>query len=291
MDNYTHTTVKTNGVNLHVVQAGPLDGPLVILLHGFPDFWYGWRRQIDYLAAQGFRVWAPDQRGYNLSDKPKGIAAYSPDELSADVIGLIEAAGCEQTLLVGHDVGAAVAWWTACKYPERLTKMVILNVPHHQVFRKTLRTDSEQRRKSWYIALFQLPFLPEFLSGLGNTNAFARALTTSSLPGTFSEADLAEYRKSWAQPGALTGILNWYRGAVRAYPKVQPDPRVKVPTLILWGKNDIALKVEMAQASVDLCNDGRLVYFDKATHWVSHEELERVNNLIGEFLGGNARLK
>ncbi|MEZ4670450.1 MAG: alpha/beta hydrolase [Anaerolineae bacterium] len=285
MDNYTHTTIKTNDINLHVVQGGPQNGPLVILLHGFPEFWYGWTKQIDYLAAQGYRVWAPDQRGYNLSDKPAGIAAYNLDELSADVIGLMDAAGSDKTLLVGHDWGAAVAWWTACKYPDRLTKLVILNVPHHKVFRETLAADAEQRRKSWYIAMFQLPLLPEFLSGLRDSNALARALTESSRPGTFSQANLAEYRKAWAQPGAITSMLNWYRAAMRAYPRVKPEPRVKVPTLILWGKNDIALKAEMAQASVDLCDDGRLVYFDDATHWVAHEEPERVNELIAKFFG------
>ena len=110
-----HTTVPANGINLHVVQAGPDDGPLVLLLHGFPEFWYGWRRQIDVLAAAGYRVWAPDQRGYNLSDKPTGLDAYTIDELAADVVGLIDAAGCDRASVVGHDWGAAVAWWTANK--------------------------------------------------------------------------------------------------------------------------------------------------------------------------------
>ena len=282
MTNYTHATIKTNGINLHVVQAGPQGGPLVILLHGFPEFWYGWRKQIDYLVAQGFRVWAPDQRGYNLSDKPKGIAAYNLDELSADVVGLIDAAGQEKCLLVGHDWGAGVAWWTACKYPERLSKMVILNVPHHKVFRKTVNTNPEQRRKSWYFGFFQLPFLPEVIVSLG----MARALKTSSRPGTFTDADIAEYRQAWAQPGALTAMINWYRAALKTPPKQQPDSRVKVRTLILWGKNDVALISAMAQESVELCAEGRLVYFDDATHWIAHEEPERVNMLIGEFFGG-----
>ena len=127
---YDHALIKSNGVNLHVVQAGPEDGPLVILLHGFPEFWYGWRKQIDLLAEQGYRVWAPDQRGYNISEKPNGIGAYTLDKLSADVIGLIDAAGRETAILVGHDWGAGVAWWMACKFPQRLSKLVIMNVPH-----------------------------------------------------------------------------------------------------------------------------------------------------------------
>lgn len=278
-----HTTIKTNDVNLHVIQAGPEDGPLVILLHGFPEFWYGWRKQIEFLAGQGFRVWAPDQRGYNLSDKPGGLAAYSLNELCADVIGLIDAAGREKAFLVGHDWGAGVAWWMACKYPERLSKLVILNAPHHKVFRKVLNTDRAQRRKSWYMLFFQIPWLPEALIGLGNNNGLAQALRRSSRPGTFTEAELAEYRKAWSQPGALTSMINWYR-AVAQQPPEAPDPRVKVPTLLLWGKQDIALNPEMAQASIDLCENGRLVYFDSATHWLHREESERVNQLMVEFL-------
>ncbi len=283
---YDHAFIKTNGVQLHVVQAGPSDGPLVILLHGFPEFWYGWRRQIDALAEQGFRVWVPDQRGYNLSDKPKGIAAYNLDNLSADVIGLIEAAGQQQTYLVGHDWGAAVAWWTACKYPERLKKLVILNVPHHKVFRKRLATDNEQRLRSWYAAFFQIPFLPEALIGFGNTEGFARTLRQSSRPGAFSDADLAEYRQAWGQPGALTSMLNWYRSVAQTPPKQAPDSRVKMPTLILWGKQDHALKWEMAEDSVKLCDDGRVIYLENATHWVQHEEAETVNREMIGFLRG-----
>ena len=119
---YDHHDVNTNGIRLHVVQAGPQNGPLVILLHGFPEFWYGWRHQISYLANAGYRVWVPDQRGYNLSDKPKGIAAYNLDHLANDIIGLIDAAGQQKVFLVGHDWGAAVTWWVANKYPERLER-------------------------------------------------------------------------------------------------------------------------------------------------------------------------
>ncbi|MBL8117641.1 MAG: alpha/beta hydrolase [Anaerolineae bacterium] len=281
---YDHVTIRTNNINLHVVQAGPKDGPLVILLHGFPEFWYGWRRQIDHLAAQGYRVWAPDQRGYNLSDKPAGINAYNLDELAADVIGLINAAGQEKTYLVGHDWGAAVAWWTASKFPERLKKLAILNVPHHKVFRKTLYTDWEQRRRSWYIAFFQIPFLPEALLGARNAEGFARALLSSSSPGTFSPDDLALYRQAWSQPGVTTAMLNWYRAIVRRPPASNPDPRIKIPTLILWGKNDIALKWEMAQSSVNYCDDGRVIYFENASHWLQHEEPDSVNTYLSDFL-------
>ncbi|MBA3868383.1 MAG: alpha/beta hydrolase [Anaerolineae bacterium] len=278
---YDHALIKTNGISLHVVQAGPEDGPLVILLHGFPDFWYGWRKQIDFLAEQGYRVWAPDQRGYNISEKPNGIAAYNLDELSADVIGLIDAAGCETSMLVGHDWGAAVAWWTACKYPERLSKLVIMNVPHQNVFRKTVLTDREQSLRSWYIGFFQIPFIPETLKG-AMSESFARGMQSSSKPGAFTDADMGEYRKAWAQPGALKSMINWYRAIVQQ-PPPSPDPLVKVPTLILWGKKDAYLKWEMAEESLKLCVDGQLIYFDDTTHWIQHEEPERVNQLVVNF--------
>jgi pimeloyl-ACP methyl ester carboxylesterase len=282
MHAYTETIIRTNGINLHVVQVGPEDGRLIILLHGFPDFWYGWRKQIDDLATQGFRVWAPDQRGYNLSDKPKGITAYNLNELMADLIGLINVSGQEKTFLVGHDWGAGVAWWTACKYPERLSKMVILNAPHHTPFRKAYYTNREQHRKSWYIRFFQLPWLPEALSSFRNERGLVRALQESSRPGAFTDADMTEYRKAWTQPGALTAMINWYRAAVQTMP-VEPDPQVKVPTLILWGKQDMALNWDLADESAKLCTDGRVIYFDEATHWIHREESERVNQLISDF--------
>ncbi|MCA0455774.1 MAG: alpha/beta hydrolase [Chloroflexi bacterium] len=279
---YDHATIKTNGVNLHVVQAGPPDGQLVILLHGFPEFWYGWRKQIDFLAEQGYRVWVPDQRGYNISDKPKGIAAYKLNELAKDVIGLIDAAGCDTALLVGHDWGAGVAWWTACSYPERLSKLVILNVPHLRVFRQTVTTDWTQMKKSWYMGYFQIPFLPEALFER-MIPQMARGIQESAKPGAFTDEDMQAYQSAWAQPGALRSMINWYRAAVQQMPTPEPGPTVKVPTLILWGKKDFALNAEMAQESLKFCEDGRLIYFENATHWLQHDEPEQVNEALKSF--------
>lgn len=164
-DSIIHTTISTNGVNLHVAQAGPADGPLVILLHGFPEYWASWRQQIPILASAGYRVWVPDQRGYNLSDKPAEITAYNLDQLALDVVGLIDAADAEKAFVVGHDWGAAVAWWLGIKHADRLEKLAILNLPHPAVLRRRFRTHFSQLRKSWYMFFFQLPWLPErFLS-------------------------------------------------------------------------------------------------------------------------------
>ena len=215
MTDLHHTTITTNGIKLHVVQAGPEDGPLVILLHGFPEFWYGWRNQIDYLAGKGYRVWVPDQRGYNLSDKPAGIEAYNQPVIADDVAGLIEASGREKIYLVGHDWGAAIAWWTAMKYPDKLEKLVIMNVPHPIVSAKTIGKDWRQTRKSWYIFFFQLSWLPEALLSMNNCNNLVRSMSRAMKPGVFTAADWDEYRKAWSQPGACTAMVNWYRAAGR----------------------------------------------------------------------------
>ena len=158
---YEHKLIATNGITLHAVTAGPEDGPLVLLLHGFPEFWYGWRRQIPALAAAGFRVLAPDQRGYNLSDKPRELSAYRLDALAADALGLIDAAGRERAFVVGHDWGAMVAWWLALVAPQRVERLAILNVPHPYVFRRHLMNDAEQQKRSIYAGFFQLPWLPQ----------------------------------------------------------------------------------------------------------------------------------
>ncbi|HAJ36721.1 MAG TPA: alpha/beta hydrolase [Chloroflexi bacterium] len=278
----------TNGVNLHVVMAGPQNGPLVILLHGFPEFWYGWRKQIVALAAAGYAVWAPDQRGYNRSDKPTGVDAYAIDTLARDIIGLIEASGREQVYLVGHDWGAAVAWWVAGKYPQYVKKLAILNVPHPAVMRRTVLEDEEQRKKSWYIFFFQLPWLPERSLSANDYTNLVRALKGSSRRGTFSAEDIAAYKQAWSQPGAVTSMLNWYRAAVRNQGRAAELGRIRPPTLMIWGANDIALSRSMAQPSIDLCDDGRLVFLEEASHWVQHEEPETVNRLLLEFLGASS---
>ena len=284
MQNVDRAYIKTTGVRLHVAQAGPTDGPLAILLHGFPEAHFEWQRQLPALAAAGFRVLAPDQRGYNLSDKPREVAAYNLDTLVDDVLGLIEHAAREKAYLVGHDWGGAVAWWLAAKYPERVERLVILNVPHPIVLGRALRTSWSQRRRSWYMFYFQLARLPEASLRAGNWRALARTMQRSSIPGTFSEADMKRYRAAWAQPGAATGMVNWYRAMWQARPQRLASVRITVPTLVLWGLRDNVLGAEMIQPSLDLCDDGRLVAFDDATHWVAHEKPDAVNRRLLEFL-------
>jgi pimeloyl-ACP methyl ester carboxylesterase len=277
-----HRVIATNGVRLHAVEAGPPEGRLLILLHGFPEFWYGWHRHIEAFAAAGYRVLVPDQRGYNLSDKPRGVASYRLDRLAGDVVGLIDDAGRERACLAGHDWGGAVAWWVGVNFPRRLDRLALLNVPHPYVMRRHLLHDRAQRRRSWYIFFFQLPWLPEIYLRRHDWAYGARALTVTSRPGTFSESDLALYRQAWSQPGAISAMIHWYRAALRLPPPRPASPRVEVPTLLLWGTGDRFLGREMAQPSIDLCDDGRLIFLD-ATHWVHHEEPGEVQRRLAEF--------
>lgn len=281
----THLYLSTNGVRLHVVNAGPKDGPLVILLHGFPEFWYGWRKQIPVLTGSGYRVLAPDQRGYNLSDKPQGFEPYTFDKLAQDVLGLLQALGRKKAFLVGHDWGAAVAWWLATRYPDKLEKVVVINVPHPLVMQQALGSSVRQLLKSWYIFFFQLPRLPETLSRGGDWRLMCLTLTRTSRAGTFSEVNLERYREAWSQPGAYTAMLNWYRAAARYALQLSRPARVQVPTLLIWGAQDRFLSRWMAKSSVGLCDQGELVFIENATHWVQHEESERVNRLILDFFG------
>jgi len=273
--------LAAHGITLHAVAAGPADGPLVILLHGFPEFWYGWRQQIAPLAASGLRVVAPDQRGYNLSDKPAGIAAYRLDVLAEDVLGMAGALGRERFAMVGHDWGGVVAWHLASRNPERVTRAAMLNAPHPATLRRYARTHLRQALKSWYVAYFQLPFLPEFGLRAGGFWGLRRALRRTSRPGTFTAEDFRHYRQAWARPGALTAMLSWYR-ALRL--SAATPARVRVPVRVIWGDKDAFLEAGLAEASAALCDECEVFHLPGATHWVQHEEAETVNRLLIAFL-------
>jgi pimeloyl-ACP methyl ester carboxylesterase len=278
-----HSSIETNGIHLHVVQTGPKSGVPVILLHGFPEFWYGWRKQISALSNAGFRAIVPDQRGYNLSDRPKQIRKYRFNELVKDTLGLIDARDYEKVNLVGHDWGAVVAWMLAYQYPDRLNRLGILNVPHPLVMRRFLMRDLEQIRRSWYIFFFQLPWLPELGMRANNWRGAERALRGSGKIHTFTNDDIKQYKDAWSQPGAMTAMINWYR-ALRYETKLPKEMRIKVPTLMLWGMKDIALSHRMARPSMDHVDQGNLILFEDATHWVQHDAAEEVNHYLIDFL-------
>jgi pimeloyl-ACP methyl ester carboxylesterase len=275
--------IETNGIRLHVVQAGSKSGTPVILLHGFPEFWYGWKAQVPALVNAGFRVIIPDQRGYNLSDKPKGIKSYHLDELVKDVLGLIQTLGYEKVNLVGHDWGGMVAWMLAYEQPDRLQRMSILNAPHPLVVRRFLQRDFEQMRRSWYAFLFQLPWFPEIGMQADDWRGAVRALRGSGKIDTFTNEDIVKYKEAWSRPGAMTAMINWYR-ALRYPMKFPKEMKIRVPTLMMWGMKDAALTHRMARPSLDHVEDGKLIFFPEATHWVQHEAAEEVNHYLIDFL-------
>lgn len=280
-----HLELVANGLRFHAAAAGPRDGPLVLLLHGFPEGWFGWRQQIGALAKAGLRVVAPDQRGYGASDKPVGRTAYTLDRLALDVVGLVAACGRERCAVVGHDWGGVVAWRLASHHADRVERIAVLDAPHPAVMRGHVLRHPTQLAMSSYIGFFQLPLLPEAMLSANRHAALAQALRNSARPGVFDEPTLAIYRDAWSIPGAMTAMLNWYR----ALP-FGPSPsagRVRVPVRILWGDGDTALQPGLAEASARQC-DGpvSILHVASATHWLQHEEPERVNAALLAFLRG-----
>ncbi|GKZ16175.1 alpha/beta hydrolase [Haladaptatus sp. T7] len=266
-----------NGVRLHVVTAGDPDAPLVVLLHGHPDFWYGWRDQIIPLVETGFRVVVPDQRGCNLSDAPDGIDAYRQSELSADVCELIHSEGRESAHVVGHDFGGFVAWNVALREPSIVDHLGIFNVPHPTVYRTVLRSSPQQIVRSWYVWFYQVPTLPEWLLSRNDMDNMVDSLEITSNPGTFDEETIDRYRAAWRHTGVGPRV-NWYRGFRRS--ERPPRDTVTQPTLICWGEDDIALLPSMAEQSADYCENGRLRMFPDTSHWVHHEREEVTEALL-----------
>lgn len=272
-----------NGVRLHIVAVGDESGQSVVLLHGFPDFFYGWRHVIPSLVQAGYRVLVPDQRGYNLSEKPTGIAPYQMSELARDIVELVASEGSDAAHLVGHDFGGAVAWNVALRYPESVDRLSVLNMPHPTVFRQALWSNLGQLRRSWYAFFFLLPRLPEWYVSRRDYRAMVRAVRTTAAPGTFTDEDIERYRTAWSQDGAVAGMLNSYRAAYR-YPFLPLRNRVKPPTLMIWGTEDAYLVSELAPESLEYCEDGRLEWVPDASHWVHHERPGRVTDLLLEHL-------
>jgi pimeloyl-ACP methyl ester carboxylesterase len=271
-----------NGAMLDCAEAGPEDGHLVFLLHGFPEFWFGWREQIGPLAAAGFRVIAPDQRGYNKSDKPKGTAPYDLDCLAADVVALASALGRTQFSLVGHDWGGSVGWWASSLYPDRVKRLAVLNAPHPAIWKNAMQNNPEQKRLSAYVRLIGMPPLVELALRFTDNKGLVVALRQSKRPP--SEEDLAQYRAAWSQPGAMTAMLNWYRALLAKPLPIREQRRISAPTCLIWGRQDAYCVPELAEESIALCNHGTVVWMNDATHWVQHDEPERVNRMLIEFL-------
>lgn len=288
---WRHQTVRLNGIDLHLVEAGPSDGPLVIFLHGFPEFWYAWHDQIEAFAAAGYRVFAPDQRGYNTSSRPPGASAYHANKTASDIVGLIDWAGRRQAVLVGHDWGGHAAWWTAACHASRVERLVVLNAAHPNVMFRNVLLNPRQAIKSWYVLFFQVPWVPEFLLSCRDFALLRRLVRWDGDHGPMSPEEERRYIAAWSQPHAFKSMINWYRAAVRVRPRTLDHTRITVPILLIWGDKDQFLDRSLAEQSMAYCDSGRLVHVPEASHWMHHERPDKVATLIHEFLTerGSAR--
>jgi len=290
---WQHRFVEANGLRFHVVTQEPPpehskpSAPLVVLLHGFPEFWYSWRHQIPALAAAGFAVAVPDLRGYNDSDKPEGVEAYRISNVVEDVAGLIRALGRERAVIVGHDWGGAAAYAFAMMKPEMTSRLCVMNSPHPARFVAELSRGNEaQLRRSWYMFFFQLPEAPERLLAADGFRMLKGMLTRSARKGTFPPAVLARYVEAFSKPGALTGAINWYRASFRrGLPSPREFPKIAAPTLIIWGDRDFALGTELTRGMRPYFSGAfALAHLRGISHWVQQEAPGKVNALLIRFL-------
>jgi epoxide hydrolase 4 len=277
---WQHGFVELNGIRLHYVEAGA--GPLVVLLHGFPEFWYAWRRQILPLAAAGFRVVAPDLRGYNLSDKPRGVRAFGLRSVVDDLHGLIVRLGAARASVVGHDICAGVAWAFAMRYPEVLVRLGALNGPHPVNMFKGL-FHPLQLSRSWYMFFFQMPWLPEYAAGRRNHALLLEPFERLSRASRWAPYEYEAYRRAFAQPGALQAMINYYRAMFRPTGAVTLKP-IHAEVLVLWGEQDAYLRRELAQPSGRWVPRARVEYFPQSGHFIQHELPEAVNARLIQFL-------
>lgn len=276
---FTHRHVNVGEVSLHIAEAGDRSRPLVVFLHGFPEFWYSWRHQLEALAKAGYWCVAPDLRGYNESDKPEGVGSYALEKLVGDVAGLIGALGREKAHVVGHDWGAVVAWSFAQAEPGRLEKLAILNVPHPVTFLRGIKT-ARQLFKSWYMFFFQLPWIPERAMAAFDYAALRKGFAS------FSREEQDRYVEAMKTPGARTATLAYYRSIIRRVLRGDtPKPRrIEAPVLVIWGDRDAFLGVELAEPPPEWVPDARVVHIPEASHWVQNDAPERVNELLLSFL-------
>lgn len=275
--------IDAGGTRLHLVEAGRAGDPLVVLLHGFPEFWWAWRHQITPLAEAGHHVVALDMRGYNLSEAPRALSAYPLDRLVGDVVAVADALGAERFRLVAHDWGAAIGWALAARHPQRVVRAVLMSAPHPDDLAAQVRRNPVQALRSIYIAFFQIPRLPEaILSAFG----FARlkaALRRSARAGTFADQTAAHYVAAWRR-GSLTGMINYYRAIRLHRPSPRPE-RLAPPVLVIWGDRDRFLGRRLMEASLARCDRGRFLVIEGGTHWLHLEEAARVSAEILRFLG------
>ena len=268
---------------LHTLVAGPEDGPVAVLLHGFPEHWVSWRKQIPALAQAGFRVVVPDQRGYNRSDKPRGIRPYRIDTLTQDIANLIQHFGRETAVIIAHDWGGGVAWQFAADCPQMVDKLIVMNAPHPKAMGREFAKGWEQRLKSWYMLFFQIPWLPEFLFTLDPRQTAKRTFQEMTIqPNAFSDDEVQMMAVAMSQSRAMTSMINWYR-ALR-YPPANKANHIPAPTLLIWGEQDFALSKSLTYDLEKWVPNIQRQYIPDSGHWVQNEAPEAVNHAMLTFL-------
>jgi epoxide hydrolase 4 len=283
MSEIRHERIRGDGIFLHVARAG--SGPPVILLHGFPENWRTWKHQIPALTAAGFAVLAPDLRGYNESDRPSQREAYHLKHLVADVAALVRATGRERAHVVGHDWGGILAWTFAGAHPELLDRLVILNAPHLDIYRRLARGPSRQLLRSWYVLLFRIPRLSEWALSARNFHLIRDLFRRQPFKPAFSDGETEAYIQALAKPGALTAALNWYReNAAPDAVHLARSARVDAPTLVIWGERDTSLGIELLDDLKRVAPRVRVHRITNASHWVQNEAPDEVNRVLIEFL-------
>jgi pimeloyl-ACP methyl ester carboxylesterase len=290
MSDWEHNFAEVNGIRMHYVSAGT--GPLVLLLHGFPEFWYSWRHQISVLS-ESFRVVAPDMRGYNKTDKPAKVEDYAAQNIIGDVAGLIHklAPDEEKAILAGHDWGGAIAWLVAMFQPQLIKELIILNVGHPGTRNRRGFLDFDQMQRSWYMFFFLIPELPEEVLSRNDFEFLKKMVfNTATRKGAFTEDDIEKYVLSWKEPGALTGAINYYRAITspnywKELGKPKKYPQIKAPTLLIWGEDDPFLGKQLTENTAEFIDAPfRLEFIKDCAHWVQQEAPDEVNRFILDFL-------
>jgi pimeloyl-ACP methyl ester carboxylesterase len=273
--------ITANGLSFAIDEAGQGD-TVALLLHGFPEARQSWGGQLSALAALGWRVVAPDLRGYGETDRPAEKAAYGIEHLVEDVDALFDALGARHRILIGHDWGGVIAWQTALRGRLHLDGLVILNAPHPLVFDRELRRGWRQRLMSWYVLFFQLPWLPEKALTAGRGRAIKRALKGHS--PDFPDDLLGLYRRNITAPGAATAMINYYRvNMTRLSAGLEGREPIAVPTLMIWGEDDQALGIALAEGNEAHVRDLTLKRLPGVSHWVQQDASDQVNALISAW--------
>lgn len=288
MESWKHEFAHVNGIKLHYVTQG--EGKLLILMHGFPEFWYSWRQQIPALAAAGYKVVAVDMRGYNQSDKPVGVKHYTSNTLALDIKELVGHLGYEKAYIVGHDWGGGIAWQLAINHPEVIEKLAVLNCPLPIILQKNLYSNFAQFRKSWYMFFFQIPGLAEWRMKSNLLGFFQKAFRGwAHNKAAFTDEVLQKYVEAFTGPYALTGPVNYYRAALHGAfgGSNKPTGLIMVDTLLIWGEDDKALGKELTYDTHKyMGNHFEIKYIKDSSHWVQQDAPELVNEYLIAFFKG-----